>query len=514
MERFENSEQQFESEIMSTQNLFTFPEAQPSEKVLNIREPPSIVDGEERYESSGKPMAGWIQPDAAFWPSAPSCSEGGLVTHPPSNSQEINNVAVNLNLVPVSKLPPRYQPVFSQFPYFNVVQSRVFKDVFGTDSSLVVSAPTGSGKTVIMELAIIRLLMNQSDWLSSTKIIYMAPLKSIVAERFLDWKVRLGTLGVTCSEVTGDTEHDDLAVLGSSQVILTTPEKWDSLTRRWKDHANLMASISLFLIDEVHMLSDETRGPTLEAVVSRMKTLHTTRSWTAPIVVKPPRFIAISATIPNVEDVGAWLSNSDGPAITHKLEESLRPVQLKRVVLGFYCPDAWTDFRFDMMLSYKLPSVVATYCENKPTLVFVSTRKGAQQTATILIREARFIRNAEHKHFLTLEANGLRDNKLRDCVLYGVGFHHAGVDMEDRQTIERLFLDGSLSVLVSTSTLATQLIGSVVAKACRGTEFRPFWPVLIPSVDLGPCGDCRDRTDRVHHHYECMEGKEVSLEET
>lgn len=60
----------------------------------------------------------------------------------------------------------------------------------------------------------------------------------------------------------------------SIRIIITTPEKWDMLTRRWRDHRGLVEVIKLFLIDEVHILNDETRGPVLEAVVSRMKTIE------------------------------------------------------------------------------------------------------------------------------------------------------------------------------------------------------------------------------------------------
>ncbi|XP_064098178.1 probable ATP-dependent DNA helicase HFM1 [Macrobrachium nipponense] len=146
------------------------------------------------------------------------------------------------------------------------------------------------------------------------KIVYMAPMKALVSERYMDWRQRMSPLGITCAEVTGDTEQDDIAVIKDSQIVLTTPEKWDSLTRRWKDHATLMEEISLLLIDEVHVLNCEDRGPTLEAVVSRMKTIRTTRPSDNYGNV---RFVAVSATIPNVSDVAAWLSDSKGTAVGH-----------------------------------------------------------------------------------------------------------------------------------------------------------------------------------------------------
>lgn len=70
------------------------------------------------------------------------------------------------------------------------------------------------------------------------------------------------------------TVNNILYIFKHVRIIITTPEKWDMLTRRWKDHRSLVEVIKLFLIDEVHILNDETRGPVLEAVVSRMKTIE------------------------------------------------------------------------------------------------------------------------------------------------------------------------------------------------------------------------------------------------
>ncbi|XP_050717948.1 uncharacterized protein LOC126999409 [Eriocheir sinensis] len=364
-------------------------------------------------------------------------------------------------LRPAGDIPNPYRSLFSQFPFFNIVQSTVFKDVFQSDRSVVVSAPTGSGKTVVMELALVRLMMTRDSQASSenppqlARVVYMAPMKALVTERYLDWRQKLARLNLSCAEITGDTEHDDITVIKNSEVILTTPEKWDFLTRRWRDHASLMQAVSLLLIDEVHVLNDEGRGPTLEAVVSRMKTIRATRPSQGNSDASPHlRFVAVSATIPNVEDVAAWLSDDPSPAVYHKLEESLRPVKLRRVVLGYDCRESWTEFRFDLALNYRLPGVIANYSDNKPTLVFVSTRKAAQSSASTLAKEARLIRDAAHKQLLTTVANGLRDNKLRECVMCGVGFHHAGLVAGDRRQAEELFTASQLPVLVATSTLA------------------------------------------------------------
>ena len=96
-------------------------------------------------------------------------------------------------------------------------------------------------------------------------------------------------------------------------------EKWDSMTRKWRDHKSLVQLVRLFLIDEVHQLNDAARGPTMEAIVSRMKTISSAHSWgqgDSP-GSRRLRFLAISATMPNSDDVAAWLGTDELPALQY-----------------------------------------------------------------------------------------------------------------------------------------------------------------------------------------------------
>lgn len=281
------------------------------------------------------------------------------------------------NLVPVTEIPLRYQPIFKSFPYFNIVQSTVFEDAFYTDKPLVVCAPTGSGKTVIFELCIIRLLIlisEQKHNPAKFKIVYMAPVKSLCNERFQDWKSKFEVLGVLCIQLTGDSENEDYFELQKYSLILTTPEKWNSVTRLWKNNKVLIQMVKLLLIDEIHLLNEEERGATLEAVLSRMKTIQMVlSSKTNRNTTDEPtfRFIAASATFPNVEDVSEWLSTPSAKGVSYKLNENLRPVCLRKVVIGYPFDNKSSEFKFDLMLSYKLHQVIQVYSENKPTLVRV-----------------------------------------------------------------------------------------------------------------------------------------------
>ncbi|KAF5890936.1 putative ATP-dependent DNA helicase HFM1 isoform X1, partial [Clarias magur] len=152
--------------------------------------------------------------------------------------------------------------------------------------------------------------------------------------------------------------------------------------------------------------------------------------------------------------ISEWLSDESGPAACLEMDESHRPVKLRKVVLGFPCGNKQNEFKFDLSLNYKMASIIQTYSEQKPTLVFCSTRKGVQQSAAVLAKDARFIMSIDHRQRLMKYANSILDTKLRDLIMCGVGYHHAGVSVSDRKLVEDAFTVGDLPVLFTTSTLA------------------------------------------------------------
>lgn len=85
----------------------------------------------------------------------------------------------------------------------------------------------------------------------NVKAVYMAPIKALCSQRFEDWNKKFGPLGLSCKELTGDTEIDDFFEIQDANIIITTPEKWDSMTRKWRDNC-LLQLVRLFLIDEMH----------------------------------------------------------------------------------------------------------------------------------------------------------------------------------------------------------------------------------------------------------------------
>ncbi|TGZ77334.1 putative DEAD/DEAH box DNA helicase [Ascodesmis nigricans] len=352
-----------------------------------------------------------------------------------------NPVVRGIELVPVDMLPDQFRAIFP-YPLFNAVQSRCFDAAYNTLDNLVVSAPTGSGKTVILELAICGLLksVNQGTY----KVIYLAPTKALCSERRKDWEKKFRSLGLVCTELTGDTDQAQMASVRRGDLIVTTPEKWDSMTRRWEDHRKLLDLVRLFLIDEVHILK-ESRGATLEVVVSRMRSIGS-----------DVRFVALSATIPNAGDIAAWLGRrgdiSELPAQLEEFGPEFRPVKLEKHVYGYQ--SYANDFAFDKTLDQKLPGVLQKHAAGKPVMIFCMTRNICVSTAKLIADNWTKTPARERSWFAPKTELAFRDKELQAAAACGVAYHHAGLEVNDRMLIEKEYLEGGLMVICCTSTLA------------------------------------------------------------
>jgi ATP-dependent DNA helicase HFM1/MER3 len=346
-----------------------------------------------------------------------------------------------IQLVPMTALPDRLRTVFP-YPTFNAVQSKCFDTVFRSDDNFVMASPTGSGKTVILELAVCRAVATNAT--GQYKIVYQAPTKALCSERQRDWAAKFNPIGLTCAELTGDSDATDIRNVQSANIIITTPEKWDSITRKWKDHEKLMRLVKVFLIDEVHILKED-RGAVLEAVVCRMKSIGT-----------DVRFVALSATIPNFRDIATWLGkNSSEPHISAPNEtfgEEFRPVKLQKHVCGYHSSS--NDFGFEKLLDAKLPEIITKYSEGKPMMIFCATRKSCVATAKLIADWYTSRPERDRKWKDLAHQLPMLNKDLRETIVSGVAFHHAGLESADRAQVEKGFLGHDINVICCTSTLA------------------------------------------------------------
>jgi helicase len=309
--------------------------------------------------------------------------------------------------------------------------------------NLVLASPTASGKTLVAEFCALKQILEKNG-----KTIYLTPLRALANEKFEEFKkyasLRKGDgrrvrIGIS----TGDFDSSD-PWLERHDIIITTNEKADSLLRH---RAKWMDEISLVIADEVHLLNDAERGPTLEVVLARLMQVN-------PDV----QILALSATINNVQEIAEWLK-ADHVTI------EWRPVLLKEGVLlhdeiQFRDGDARKIEK-----KAKNPAInmaLSTVKSGGQALIFASTRKNAVTLAKkvageveeVLSKPAR--RSLEHdaERILAAGERTRISESLAELVRCGTAFHHAGLGGGHRKLIEDSFREGKIKVLTATPTLA------------------------------------------------------------
>ena len=195
---------------------------------------------------------------------------------------------------------------------------------------MLLCAPTGAGKTNVAMLTILheigraprRLPSGEID-LDAFKIVYVAPMKALVQEMVLNFGKRLEPYGITVKELTGDQQLTKEQI-AKTQLIVTTPEKWDIITRKSGDRTYTQL-VRLVIIDEIHLLHDH-RGPVLESIVARtIRQVETTQEMI--------RVVGLSATLPNYEDVATFLRVNPDKGLFY-FDNSYRPVPLQQQYIG------------------------------------------------------------------------------------------------------------------------------------------------------------------------------------
>lgn len=300
--------------------------------------------------------------------------------------------------------------------------------------SMVVSAPTASGKTLIAEMALMRASMGGGI------AIYTCPLKALANEKFDEfsgWSRRLGLrLGIS----TGDFDEPGES-LSRYDVLITTYERLDSIFRH---RPSWIERVSLIVIDEIHSVGDPDRGPIIEMIVARALRLGI-------------QVLGLSATIGNPDELAEWLR---GEAVIC----DWRPVPL---IYGYYdrrgSRFVFEDGRVERVVGdpYIYSSRVAIERDYQ-VLIFSQSRRNAESLARRIAESlglyAHSISGGLARDLVSdLESSvssRIEVDNLKPLVSRGVAFHHAGLSLEARRIIERGFREGLLKVVVSTPTLA------------------------------------------------------------
>lgn len=309
--------------------------------------------------------------------------------------------------------------------------------------NLILASPTASGKTLIAELCALKHVLEEDG-----KVLYLTPLRALASEKYQEFK-KYGVIRkesgrrVSVGISTGDFDSSD-PWLERYDIIVTTNEKADSLLRH---RARWINEISLVVADEVHLLNDADRGPTLEVVLARLMQVN-----------PDAQLLALSATVKNAEEAAEWLKAAS-------ITTEWRPVVLKEGVLLHDETQFKDGSAFKIEKSTKNPAINLTIHmirSGGQALIFAGTRKNSVSVAKRAASSVGPILSTPLKRSLTRVAEQILTSgertriseSLAELVKHGTAFHHAGLGGSHRKIVEDAFRDGKIKVLTATPTLA------------------------------------------------------------
>ncbi len=302
--------------------------------------------------------------------------------------------------------------------------------------NLVLAIPTASGKSLIAYLSILRSV------LAGGKALYIVPLRALATEKFEELK-KFEKLGLRVELSIGNLDSPD-PKLNEFDIIIATSEKIDSLLRH---RASWLENIKVIVADEIHLINDPNRGPTLELILARFKQVN-----------PQAQIIALSATIQNSIDLSLWLN-------AKHIQSSWRPVKLLEGV----CYDGIIHFIDNTTHQLKhvtddITSLVLDTIKNDgQVLIFVNSRRSTESLSRRLAKPIDKLLDTNER----IKLNGIIDKykkgeteststtgQLINNISSGVAFHHAGLANTQRKLVESNFKNGLIKCIVATPTLA------------------------------------------------------------
>ncbi|CAG2112702.1 unnamed protein product, partial [Medioppia subpectinata] len=447
-----------------------FREGGPAVEVLDKADYPYVFDALQETKStaafiSGAKMTlplGFERKDRRLW-------EEITIPAPPPPP---DTVIADYKLIDVEALDAFGRAAFKGVKQLNRIQSIVFKTADTTNENMLICAPTGAGKTNVAMLTIVAQIRANSPTgsindihLDQFKIVYIAPMKALAAEMTENFGKRLAPFGMRVRELTGDMQLSKSEIM-ATQMLVTTPEKWDVVTRKAKGDVQLLQLVRLVIIDEVHLLQSD-RGPVLEALVARTKRYIES----AQMMI---RMVGLSATLPNYRDVAEFLRVNPRAGL-FMFDNRFRPVPLTQTFIGCKATQTMQQMRdMDDVCYEKVREEVS---KGHQVMVFVHARNATYRTATNLLDRAR---KSESMSVFKCETDKMVDSAreirrarhkgLQELFEAGFAIHHAGMLRMDRNLVEKLFRAGVIRVLVCTATLAWGVNLPAHSVVIKGTE--------------------------------------------
>jgi len=302
--------------------------------------------------------------------------------------------------------------------------------------NLVLAIPTASGKSLVAYLAIL------ASALRGGKGLYIVPLRALAAEKYEDLK-EFEPLGMKVGISVGDYDSVD-PTLEKFDVIVATSERADSLLRH---RTNWLQQLTVVVADEVHLINDADRGPTLEITLAKLRQVN-----------PKAQVLALSATIKNSDQLAKWLE-------AEHVKSEWRPVPLKE---GVY-HDGLVHFVDKSVVEIKRGEddmsglVTDIMSSGGQALVFVSTRRSTEALAKALgsqVRNALDDNVKEHLKKVAQSLSAAQDEptsmgaRLARCIENGVAFHNAGLTNAQRAIVEKEFKKHRIACIVATPTMS------------------------------------------------------------
>ena len=348
--------------------------------------------------------------------------------------------------------------------YLYPPQEEAIKKLF-SGKNLVVAIPTASGKTLIGYIAILRAFK------MGLKSVYIVPLRALAMEKYEELR-RFEKFGMKVALAMGDYDSP-AGYLKYYDVVIATSEKMDSILRHDLEYAY---NLGVVIVDEVHLLGEASRGPTLEMVISKIRDVN-----------DEAQIIALSATINNSQEIAEWLNGE------HVYSE-FRPVPLR---LGVYYDDTLlfedgekVEIKHDAI---NIGNLVRRSIElGGQVLIFVNRRKSAESLAEKLRRRVEGYLSEVDKSELYALADSIMEEeytiyseRIAKLIRHGVAFHHAGLSNRHRSIVERTFKNRWLKVIVATPTLAAGInLPSRTVIVRDVTRYDGFSSVYIPVMEV------------------------------
>ena len=308
--------------------------------------------------------------------------------------------------------------------------------------NLLITTPTASGKTLIAVIAAIKPIEK------GLKVVYLTPLRAIATEKYHYLQV-LQNIDIIDKRIririaTSDYDSSGMEV-SNADVIILTNEKMDSVIRHG---AEWIADVGLFVTDEVHLLGDKERGPTLEMILTKIRKMY-----------PQSQILALSATVANSEIIAKWLG-------CELIQSNWRPTKLVEGVYehGTVNMNDGSQFKIETsaISSSAIDIAIDSLDNGGQAIIFAETRKRASSLAVKgaegvykRLDKANKSKAAEVSSQILKNGDDTELTRtLSEVVAKGMGFHHAGLGQTSREIVEESFKSGIIKILTATPTLA------------------------------------------------------------